>query len=86
MAWLLNAIRYLETVFYFQREGGIHDFQAGSIEAALRDIMVSPGAQAWWAVRRQWFSPEFQTEVDRWISDGSPGVLRFFDSRGTDES
>ncbi len=79
-ALLVNAVRQQETLFYFHREGGIHDFQARSIEATAREMMVSPGAQAWWALRRQWFSPEFQVEVDRWISEGSASILRLYDS------
>ena len=84
--WLLNAVRLQETIFYFQREDGIHDFQAGSIEASLKEIMFSPGAQAWWVTRRHWFSPEYQTEIDRWISTGSSGLLRYYDSQETGES
>ena len=85
-AWMLNAFRTQEALFYFAREGGLHDFQAGSAQAGLKDLAAAPGVQTWWAARRAWFSLDFQTEVDRWISQGSRSFLQRYDSHTTGES
>lgn len=78
--WMLNALRHQEAIFNFEQESGIHDFHGYSIEHTLRDILRSPGARAWWASRRQRFSPTFRAEVDRWSAEDSPDVLQFYDS------
>lgn len=78
-AWMVNVLRSQEQLLHFQREGGILGYQEGSLTPALREVMMTPGARKYWETRREWFSPEFQEEVDGWIAEGGrdyrvPGV------------
>ena len=84
-ALMLNLFRAQEALFFYHREGGVDDWAAGSHKAALIDLLGAPGAQDWWAGRRNWFAQDFQAEVDRWISEASTRFFRPYDSQDARE-
>ena len=40
------------------------------IERAIRDLIIQPGAQAWWRTRKHWYTDDFQKLIDDIIARG----------------
>ena len=62
---LYRAMKAWEAFYYYSREGAIHDWGWDGIRATMTSFMAYPGMKIYWATRRDWFSREFQEEVDR---------------------
>lgn len=65
---VLLMFRTLEALFHYHGEGGIDDWGLDGYRATMVDMMSLPGVRQYWTERRHWFSAEFQSEVDRWLS------------------
>lgn len=76
----LDAVSKLRYGAYFGRflrnsEGLYLHVQAKSlepmvwrgIERAIRDLIILPGAQAWWRTRKHWYTDNFQSLIDEMI-------------------
>ncbi len=80
---VLMMFRSLEALFHYHREGGIDDWGADSYRATMIDMMSLPGIRQYWKERHHWFSAEFQSEVDHWLSqDPEPMHLRLSGEAG----
>jgi hypothetical protein len=38
------------------------------VERAIRDLMILPGAQAWWQTRKHWYTDDFQQLINNMIA------------------
>ena len=43
------------------------------IERAIRDLIILPGAQAWWSTRKHRYTDDFQRLIDDIIAKGEGG-------------
>ena len=63
---LMNQLFYIyEEMYYQQLDGHLDPRVWRETEAAMRDVNVYPGVQAWWRSRSHWFSEEFAKQVNQ---------------------
>jgi len=63
--------RSVEQLHYYSVEGMVEPRVWRGYERQVREVANLPGVQGWWAVRRAWFSDEFQLYMDQTIQSGS---------------
>jgi len=64
-AFMNQAFRNLEELYYLKAEGHLERRVWRGWEAAMRDFNAYPGVQAWWRSRSHWFSQEFANLIDQ---------------------
>lgn len=89
-AMLLLLFRAWEKAFHYHREGIFEDWSADILTKTMADFTTSPGVQEYWALRKRWYTEDFQQWVDNKIRERS-GVdvygeqFRIFGSADTKE-
>jgi hypothetical protein len=68
---LYRSMKAWEASYHYSLEGGLHDWGSEGLLTTMTSFMAYPGMQQYWATRRDWFSREFQQEVDRGIAASS---------------
>lgn len=61
---VLGLMRLLEEAFLHRHHGSFPDWSNAAVEGSITDLMVAPGFQDFWALRRHQFSSEFQGYID----------------------
>ena len=64
---LYRSMKAWEASYHYTLEGGLHAWGSEGLLTTMTSFMAYPGMQHYWATRRDWFSREFQEEVDRAI-------------------
>ena len=67
---LFEIFRAAEQLHYYSEEGMVEPRIWRGFERQLREVASLPGVQEWWAVRRDWFSDDFQVFLDATIASG----------------
>lgn len=58
--------------YYLQwRRGTLDEALWMTYKQAVIDLLQQKGQQDWWAIRRHWFTPEFQDYVDESVREGA---------------
>ena len=68
---MFQVFRAAEQLHYYSVEGMVEPRIWRGFERQIIEVTSLPGVQEWWAVRRHWFSDEFQTFMDETIAAGS---------------
>jgi len=67
---LFQIYRSGEQLHYYSVEGMVEPRIWRGFERQLTEVSQLPGVQQWWALRRNWFSDDFQEFVDKLIAQG----------------
>lgn len=67
---MFEIFRAAEQLEYYATEGLVEPRIWRGFERQLSEIVSLPGVQGWWAVRRAWFSDQFQGFMDATIATG----------------
>lgn len=68
---LFEIFRAAEQLHHYANEGMVEPRIWRGFERQVREVVSLPGVQEWWAVRRMWFSDQFQAFMDSTISSGA---------------
>lgn len=71
----LGRIFVLSEIYLFYLEGALDPELWKSFERTTADLIAYPGAQAWWATRKHWHTPKFQTLIDQIIAEGKKPLV-----------
>lgn len=63
--------RSWENAYHYHKEGEWDDWRAEVITKSVADITMSRGVQEYWALRKRWYTEEFQEWVDNKIRERS---------------
>lgn len=63
------VFRSWERAFHYHSEGELEDWRADAVAKSIADITMSRGVQEYWALRKRWFTREFQQWVDTKIKE-----------------
>ena len=58
-----------ERAYHYQREGELEGWRADALSRRISDITMSRGVQEYWALRKRWYTAEFQHWVDEKIKE-----------------
>ncbi len=65
--------------FYFQWKAGVLDSRLWSIyRHSIADLLVQPGQQQWWEIRRHWYDKEFQEYINEVMESGEAKPMHPF--------
>lgn len=67
---MFEIFRAAEQLQFYSVEGMVESRIWRGFERQVGEVANLPGVQEWWAIRRGWFSDEFQTFVDGIIATG----------------
>lgn len=67
---MFQIMRAGEQLHFYSTEGMVEPRIWRGFERQLREVAALPGVQAWWDLRRSWFSDEFQVFLDGLIAGG----------------
>lgn len=70
-AMLHILFRSWEKVFHHHYEGGSEDWSAEFLTKSMADFTMSRGVQEYWALRKRWYTAEFQDWVDAKMKERS---------------
>jgi hypothetical protein len=70
-AMLFILFRSWEKAFHYHAEGGLQDWSAQFLVKAMADFTMGRGLQEYWALRKRWYTPDFQEWVDNKIKERS---------------
>jgi hypothetical protein len=66
---LALVFRSWERVFHYRNEGGSEDWRAEFLTKSMTDVTMSRGVQEYWALRKRWYTEDFQRWVDEKIKE-----------------
>ena len=69
---MFKIFRAAEQLQYYSVEGMVEPRIWRGFERQIHEVVQLPGVQEWWAIRRDWFSDEFQQYLDGLIATGTP--------------
>jgi len=69
-AMWLRIYRAAEQLQYYSTEGMVDPRIWRGFERQLQEVSALPGVQQWWALRRTWFSDQFQAFIDSLMKSG----------------
>ncbi len=75
---MLQAFWAYEEVLHYRNAGLIEDWAWTHSRAPVENFMRTPGFQEWWALRKGWFSPEFQAHVQTTMPDAIGALVEDF--------
>lgn len=79
-AFLTRFFKNFEAMYYHRRDGSLAQSHWTEVERMMRDVISHPGAQQWWATRKQWHTDEFADVVDKLIARGEkPAIYATYD-------
>jgi hypothetical protein len=61
--------RSWERAFHYRRDGESDDWRAETAAKSMADITMSRGVQEYWALRKRWYTADFQDWVDKKIKE-----------------
>jgi hypothetical protein len=61
--------RSWEKAYHYHIEGEFEDWRGEVITKSMADITMSPGVQEYWALRKRWYTAEFQRWIDNKIKE-----------------
>jgi len=67
---MFEIFRAAEQLQYYAVEGMVEPRIWRGFERQVTEVVSLPGVQEWWAVRRAWFSDQFQEFMDSTIASG----------------
>lgn len=70
-AMLFILFRSWEKAFHYHREGESEDWSAEVVTKTMADFTMSRGVQEYWALRKRWYTADFQHWVDNKIKERS---------------
>lgn len=74
-AFLTRFFKNFESMYYHWQDGTLADSHWAEVERMMRDVITHPGAQQWWATRKQWNTDEFAGVVDAIIARGQKPTM-----------
>jgi hypothetical protein len=75
---MLQAFWAYEEVLHYRDAGLIEDWAWTHSRAPVENFMRTPGFQQWWILRKDWFSPEFQTHIDTTMPESTGALVEDF--------
>lgn len=78
---MLQAFWAYEEVLHYRRAGLIEDWAWTHAKAPVQHFMRTPGFQQWWALRRDWFGPEFQAHIEAQMPETTGALVEDFRRR-----
>lgn len=70
-AMLFIPFRSWEKTFHYHVEGGRTDWSGEALTRAMADFAMSRGVQEYWALRKRWYTEDFQSWVDEKMKERS---------------
>ena len=70
-AMLFMLFRSWEKAFHYQNEGELEAWNAEVVTKPMVDFTMSNGVQEYWALRKRWYTLDFQEWVDKQIKERS---------------
>lgn len=75
---MLQAFWAYEEVLHYRLAGSVEDWAWTHAKAPVEHFMRTPGFQQWWALRREWFGPEFQRHVEDRMPETTGALVEDF--------
>ena len=82
-AYLLALMRHREDLYLQYLDGAVEPSIWVGFDKATREVMQRPGWRQWFAIRRSWFSDEFQAYIDNLM--GPPMHVNPYQDSGCSE-
>lgn len=70
-----DYFRTLENVYYQQIDGALDPRLWDGLHRSISFVMSLPGIRHYWSQRRDWYSSDFQSFVDKTIADNPEGAF-----------
>jgi len=78
-AFFLQWHRVVEDIFYLEARGAVEPKIWLAIESQQREVVQLQGFQQWFALRKHWLSPDFQTYISELIEAPAESEPLIFD-------
>jgi hypothetical protein len=70
-----DYFRTLENVYYQQTDGALDPRLWDGLHRSIGFVMTLPGIRHYWSQRRDWYSSDFQSFVDKTMADNPEGAF-----------
>ena len=67
-----HIFRAAEQLHYYSLEGMVEPRIWRGFERQIAEISQLPGVKEWWAIRKNWFSDDYQHYIDDVMASGTP--------------
>jgi hypothetical protein len=74
-AYFGRLLKTSESLYLQMLNGTLDKMTWRGIERVIRDTILLPGSQRWWKTRQHWYSDDFQTLIDRLISEDNSAPI-----------
>jgi len=75
---MLQAFWAYEEVLHYRTAGLIEDWAWAHAKAPVEHFMRTPGFQQWWALRQDWFGPEFRAHIGGAMPESTGALVEDF--------
>lgn len=75
---MLQAFWAYEEILHYRTAGLVEDWAWDHAKAPVEHFMRTPGFQEWWALRREWFGPDFRAHVEARMPETTGALVEDF--------